>query len=72
MNNRRRDRPPGRSGPPQVQFCQRCGGTITSQQNASSHNACRCSNEERARYRGGTPSHETRVEEQTQAKDGRT
>ena len=71
MNSRRRNQSPGRSGPPQVQFCQRCGGIITSSQGGTSQNACRCSKEERARARGGTPSAETVTEPQAQAETGR-
>lgn len=70
MNSRRRSQTPGRSSAPQVQFCQRCGGIITSQQGAPSQNACRCSKEERARYRVDTPSPETGTEQESQATDG--
>jgi len=62
MNNRRRDQGSRRPGSQQVQFCQRCGGIMSSPQGGNSNNVCRCSKEERARYRGGTPTPETAEE----------
>jgi hypothetical protein len=62
MNSRRRNQSFGRPGAPQVQFCQRCGGVISSPGGAS-NNVCRCSKEERER-------HGQAVVDRTQAEPG--
>lgn len=55
MGFQRRNQSSRRMGPPQPDFCPRCGGVMGAPQGGATHNRCRCSDQQREAYRGGRP-----------------